>query len=284
MPTTLQTKTTSPVRYIALGVAIVAAGVVVTALAIYGTRQLPALAKKSPTNEPPEKRRLPVELVEDMPHTLIVPEGVRKGLSIPDTVVAEAPRHARPLVMPGSTALDPARVMRVRTRFNAEVTEIARVAEENRRTPSGETAFRELRPGDKVQKGEMIAVVWSVDVGGKKSDLVDALVQLRLDEQRLKAREKLFAQGSLPEDTLNQTRHDVVSDRNAKELRGANAANVEYSRAGNPGCLRRGRASIRAPGQARQGKGTALGSLRIDRATRGHHRGAKRQRGGIRGR
>ncbi len=217
MPTTLQTKTTSPVRYIALGVAIVAAGVVVTALAIYGTRQLPALAKKSPTNEPPEKRRLPVELVEDMPHTLIVPEGVRKGLSIPDTVVAEAPRHARPLVMPGSTALDPARVMRVRTRFNAEVTEIARVAEENRRTPSGETAFRELRPGDKVQKGEMIAVVWSVDVGGKKSDLVDALVQLRLDEQRLKAREKLFAQGSLPEDTLNQTRHDVVSDRNAKE-------------------------------------------------------------------
>jgi membrane fusion protein, heavy metal efflux system len=217
MPTTLQTKTTSPVRYIALGVAIVAAGVVVTVLAIYGTRQLPTLAKKSTTNEPPEKRRLPVELVEDLPHTLIVPERVRKALDISDSVVAEVPKHARPLVMPGSTALDPARVMRVRTRFNAEVTEIARVAEENRRTPSGETAFRELRPGDKVQKGEMLAVVWSVDVGGKKSDLVDALVQLRLDEQRLKAREKLFAQGSLPEDTLNQTRHDVVSDRNAKE-------------------------------------------------------------------
>jgi len=46
MPTTSQTKATSPVRYIALGIAIVAAGVVVTALAIYGTRQLPALAKK----------------------------------------------------------------------------------------------------------------------------------------------------------------------------------------------------------------------------------------------
>ena len=217
MPTTLQTKITSPVRYIALGIAIVAAGVVVTILAIYGTRQLPALAKKSPANESPAKRRLPVELVEDMPHTLTVPENVRKALSIPDAVVAEAPRQARPLTMPGSTALDPGRVMRVRTRFNAEVTEIARVAEENRRTPSGETAFRELRPGDKVQKGETLAVVWSVDVGGKKSDLVDALVQRRLDEQRLKAREKLFAQGSLPEDTLNQTRHDVISDRNAKE-------------------------------------------------------------------
>jgi cobalt-zinc-cadmium efflux system membrane fusion protein len=63
----------------------------------------------------------------------------------------------------------------------------------------------------------LLAVVWSVDVGARKSDLVDALVQLRLDEQRLKAREKLFAEGSLPEDTLNQTRRDVVSDRNAKE-------------------------------------------------------------------
>src|ERR1700730_11327350 len=104
MPTTSQTKETSPVRYIALGIAIVAAGVVVTALAIYGTRQLPALAKKSPANEPPAQRRLPVELVEDMPHTLTVPENVRKGLSIPDAVVAEAPRQARPLTMPGSTA------------------------------------------------------------------------------------------------------------------------------------------------------------------------------------
>jgi cobalt-zinc-cadmium efflux system membrane fusion protein len=47
--------------------------------------------------------------------------------------------------------------------------------------------------------------------------LVDALVQLRLDEKRLEARQKLYAQGSLPEDTLNQTRRDVVSDRNAKE-------------------------------------------------------------------
>jgi cobalt-zinc-cadmium efflux system membrane fusion protein len=60
-------------------------------------------------------------------------------------------------------------------------------------------------------------VVWSVDVGGKKSDLVDALVQLRLDEQRLEARRKLFKDGYLPEDTLNQTERDVISDRNAVE-------------------------------------------------------------------
>jgi cobalt-zinc-cadmium efflux system membrane fusion protein len=46
--------------------------------------------------------------------------------------------------------------------------------------------------------------------------VVDALVQLRLDEKRLQEREKLFAKGSLPEDTLLQTRRDVVSDRSLK--------------------------------------------------------------------
>jgi cobalt-zinc-cadmium efflux system membrane fusion protein len=177
---------------------------------------LPGLGKVAP-KQAATKPRLAVELVEDVPHTLIVPARVRQALGIQESVIAEAPKQARPLVMPGSTALDPARVMRVRTRFNAEVVEIGQLPEVERRTASGQTAFRELRPGDRVAKGDVLAVVWSTDVGGRKSDLVDALVQLRLDEKRLKAREELFQKGSLPEDTLNQTRHDVISDRNARE-------------------------------------------------------------------
>jgi cobalt-zinc-cadmium efflux system membrane fusion protein len=196
---------------------ILAAGIVVTALTIYGTQQLPALVKKHGESQPPAKSRLAVELAEDVPHTLIVPERVRQALGIQESMVAQPPKQARPLVMPGSTALDPARVMRIRTRFTAEVVEIARVTDETQRTSTGETGQRERRPGDRVQKGDVLAVVWSTDVGARKSDLVDALVQLRLDEKRLKAREELYQKGSLPEDTLNQTRRDVVSDRNALE-------------------------------------------------------------------
>jgi membrane fusion protein, heavy metal efflux system len=213
----VQTKPSSPARYIAFGVFILAAGVVVTALTIYLPRELPALVKKPTETPPPAKSRLAVELVEDMPHTLSVPERVRGALGIQDSLVVQPPTQDRPLVMPGSTALDPAGVMRVRTRFNAEVVEIARVPDEAQTLSAGHTVLRELRPGDRVQKGQVLAVVWSIDVGARKSDLVDALVQLRLDEKRLQAREKLFAEGSLPEDTLNQTRRDVVSDRNAKE-------------------------------------------------------------------
>jgi cobalt-zinc-cadmium efflux system membrane fusion protein len=216
MPT-LPTKSSRPVRYIVFGLLVLVAGIVVTGGAIYGIGGFAGPGKPAAGKQPVRKPRLAVELVEEIPHTLSVPERVRSALGIKESVLAEAPTQDRPLIMPGSTALDPAGVMRIRTRFNAEVVEIGEVPDLERVGPFGATAFRELRPGDQVRKGAVLAVVWSIDVGARKSDLVDALVQLRLDEKRLTEREKLYAKGSLPLDTLLQTRRDVVSDRNAKE-------------------------------------------------------------------
>jgi cobalt-zinc-cadmium efflux system membrane fusion protein len=171
----------------------------------------------SPPERPvaPAAKTATAELVPNMPYTLMVPEDVRKALGIAEAAPAEPPKTTRPLVMPGSTALDPSRVSRIKTRFNAEVIEIAQVPEDPTVSKSMQTVFRELRTGDKVKKGDTLAVVFSVDVGGKKSDLVDALVQLKLDEERLKTRTALAKKGVVPEDTLNQTRRDVISDRNA---------------------------------------------------------------------
>lgn len=212
-----QKKLAIRLRNLAVGLAILIGAVVVTVLIIHGRAGAPAA-----TNEPVETRasaktRLVVALVEGVPHTIRVPEPVHKGLSIQPSLVARPQTRGRPLIMPGSTALDPARIMRVKTRFNAEVVEFGEVPDWTQRTSSDQTILRSLRPGDKVRKGDTLAVVWSVDVGSKKSDLVDALVQLQLDEKRLRAREDLFKRGSLPEDTLNQTRRDVISDRNAKD-------------------------------------------------------------------
>jgi cobalt-zinc-cadmium efflux system membrane fusion protein len=201
-------------------------GIAATTAAILVVNRMPNLLASSepaaPQRPAPAKIAAPktaesIELVEDVPHTLVVPASVRDGLSIRDAVVAQSPSRSRPLVMPGSTALDPTRMARVRTRFNAEVVEIRQVHEPSRDPSEIASIFRELRSGDKVRKGESLAVVWSIDVGGQKSNLVDALVQARLDERRLKAREELFASGSIPEDTLNQTRRDVISDRNAAD-------------------------------------------------------------------
>jgi cobalt-zinc-cadmium efflux system membrane fusion protein len=168
-------------------------------------------------NFKPAEKTATVELVADMPYALYVPEDVRKALGIGDAEPVEPPTKTRPLVMPGSTALDPSRVSRVKTRFNAEVIEIAQVPEDPTVSKSLQTVFREIRTGDKVKKGDPLAVVYSVDVGGKKSDLLEAIVQLKLDEERLKARTSLAAKGVIPEDTLNQTRRDVITDRSAVE-------------------------------------------------------------------
>jgi cobalt-zinc-cadmium efflux system membrane fusion protein len=170
----------------------------------------------------PAKPSLAVELVKGQPHTLFVPEEVRKALGIrkhnTDLIaVAKKPTQSRPLVMPGSTALDPTRLFRIRARFapstsSAEVVQIAQVPEDRTQTGKVETVFRELRSGDKVNKGDLLAVFYSVDVGNKKNDLIDAVYQLKLDEEILKKAEAKAE--AVPEVFLLNARRAVQGDVN----------------------------------------------------------------------
>jgi cobalt-zinc-cadmium efflux system membrane fusion protein len=133
--------------------------------------------------------RSSIMLVSGRAHTLDVPEGVCTSLGIrqgdrDSVAVARVPAMMRPLVLPGSTALDPTRLARVRPRFApARVVEIAQVWDRSPKT--GQTEFRELRQGDHVAKGDLLGVFFSVDVGSKKNDLLDALVQEELDQKIL---------------------------------------------------------------------------------------------------
>jgi cobalt-zinc-cadmium efflux system membrane fusion protein len=160
-----------------------------------------------------------VSLVEGKPHTLEVPEQVRASLGIrkggkDQAEVVKAPTAMRPLTLYGSTALDPARLVRIRARFApCEVIEIAKVPEPPDRTRSGYTEYRELRPGDRVHKGDVLGVFFSVDVGSKKNDLLDALVQLELDQKILDRAET--ALNSLPEVFYLNALRQVQGDRNA---------------------------------------------------------------------
>jgi cobalt-zinc-cadmium efflux system membrane fusion protein len=121
--------------------------------------------------------------------------GIRKG-GVDRLATAQAPTEARPLVMSGSTSLDPTRLMRVRARFApAKVVEIAQVVDD---TAEGPTQFRELRSGDHVKKGDLLGVFFSLDVGSKKNDLIDALVQLKLDQRILDASQAAYDKGALP--------------------------------------------------------------------------------------
>jgi cobalt-zinc-cadmium efflux system membrane fusion protein len=146
------------------------------------------LAKKEDDQETSaETVPVGVKLVADRSHTLEVSDEVAATLGIRkddrySIAVAQPPTRMRPLVLPGSTAIIPGRLARIKPRFaSARVMEIAQVWDRSPKT--GHTEFRELRPGDRVSKGDLLGVFYSVDVGSKKNDLLQALVQLELDQK-----------------------------------------------------------------------------------------------------
>jgi cobalt-zinc-cadmium efflux system membrane fusion protein len=135
-----------------------------------------------------------------------LPLNLLAKLGIQAAEVKARAAQPRVLVLQGSLALDPERLTRVRCRFApAEVVEIGK--------PGGEEGNRPLRPGDKVRKGQLLAVFSSADVSRKKNELLDALVQLRLDETILERMEK--AKDAVPEVAILNARRSVQADRNA---------------------------------------------------------------------
>src|SRR5262249_48823390 len=145
-----------------------------------------------------------------------VPEDVRAVLGIrkgnQDLVaVARAPTTMRPLILPGSTMLDPARTARVRAHFAARVVEIGQVRDYSAKT--GQTELRELRPGDRVEEGDVLGIFYSVDVAAKKNDLLDALVQLELDQGILDNAKK--HREAVPQVFIDTAERAVRGGRNA---------------------------------------------------------------------
>jgi cobalt-zinc-cadmium efflux system membrane fusion protein len=181
--------------------------------------RLAASAKENKAREERPKDPPPpgVSLVKGKPHTLAVPEEVRAVLGIrkggQDLVaVAEPPTDMRPLVLSGSTALDPTRLARIRARFApARVVGIGQAHDFSTRT--GRTEFRELRPGDRVRKGDVLGVFYSVDVASKKNDLLDALIQMELDQEILDNAKK--HREAVPQVFLDTAERAVRGDRNA---------------------------------------------------------------------
>jgi cobalt-zinc-cadmium efflux system membrane fusion protein len=203
------------------GVAVVAVILVLacTAGAFWlGLIRLPGHALSGDEGQEQARQPLNVELIPNRPHTLKVPENTRAALGIrkggrDQLVEAVPPRKGRPLVLPGSTMLDPARILRLRARFApAEVVRVARLSDIDKNWSRSQTDDRELRPGDRLKTADVLGVFYSVDVGNQKNNLFDAVVQLKLDEDILRKAES--ARGSVPEAFVLQAQRNVQGDYN----------------------------------------------------------------------
>jgi cobalt-zinc-cadmium efflux system membrane fusion protein len=203
------------------GLLLIVAAVLMVFLGFVLGVRLPGMAAAEQDVKIAPPRRLGVELVKDQPHTLRVPEPVRIALGIrkggQDQIeIVQAPTQTRPLTLYGSTALDPGRLVRIRARFApCEVVKIGEhpVYPGEPGNVSGQTEYRELRPGDRVKKGDVLGVFFSIDVGCKKNDLLDALVQYELDQKIYDMQSSKSA--AIPELMLAAQWSKVQADRNA---------------------------------------------------------------------
>lgn len=162
-----------------------------------------------------------VSLVKDKVHTLDVPEETRTTLLIrkgeKDLLAdVKAPTTMRPLILPGSTALDPVKIARVRVRFQpARVVEIGQIDVLPGTEPGKTESFRrELTTGDTVHKGQVLGIFYSDIIGSKKNDLLSNLVQLELDQKILDRAEDPLARAATPDVLMYTFQRAVWGDRN----------------------------------------------------------------------
>lgn len=122
----------------------------------------------------------------------------------PATATVEPAPPPRTLKLPASLTLDPRRLVHVHTRFPGEVVFVASIEQDGRK--------RLIQYGDPVTKGQVLATVWSKDIGETKSELVEVLARLDIDEGLL-ARLEGVSKGIVPEREILDARRDVESDR-----------------------------------------------------------------------
>ncbi|MFL5341063.1 MAG: efflux RND transporter periplasmic adaptor subunit [Gemmataceae bacterium] len=132
----------------------------------------------------------------------------KMGLKTERIRVATRPRLLPP--MTGWLNVDQNKLVRVHPRFSGEIREFGII--------NGHPVSR----GDEIKKGQLLCVIWSKELGTKKSELVDALAQLRFKEEYLKNLEntgggvvggKLLSDAQL---AVNQAQ--IAADRAEREL------------------------------------------------------------------
>lgn len=123
------------------------------------------------------------------------------GAAVADVEPAPPPRVLR---LPASMSFDPRRLVHVHTRFPGEVVFVASVEQGGQK--------RQLQYGDRVAKGQVLATIWSKEIGETKSELVEVLARLEIDEGLLSRLEDV-SKGIVPEREILAARRDVEADR-----------------------------------------------------------------------
>ncbi|MBX7167174.1 MAG: efflux RND transporter periplasmic adaptor subunit [Pirellulales bacterium] len=124
---------------------------------------------------------------------------------------AEPVQRPQQISLSGKLFIDPNRLVSVNARFSGEIVALRRhgLNTEDRVTRAADDW---LRFGDSVTQGELLAVLWSREVGDEKSDLVDATSRMRLDEQTLARLKSLEPSGAVAERVVREAQRNLEAD------------------------------------------------------------------------
>ncbi len=142
------------------------------------------------------------ELVSGQSSAIRLASGVAERLGVRTT---EVQRADKPIIveLPGTLSFDADRLSHVHARFAGEVVEMGVV----------QGGSRPLDFGASVHKGQLLAVIWSRELGEKKSELVDALSQLHLDQENLNRLIQSSVEGAVSERAIREAQRKVESDQ-----------------------------------------------------------------------
>jgi cobalt-zinc-cadmium efflux system membrane fusion protein len=120
------------------------------------------------------------------------------------TAVVSKPTHPQVLQLRGSLALDVNRLVHVHARFPGQIVHLEMIEETQPASPTAPRTKRTLNFMDHVTKGQKLGQIWSKELGEKKSELVDALVRLRIDQRNLTFLRELLQKGGTAEKTVRE--------------------------------------------------------------------------------
>jgi multidrug efflux pump subunit AcrA (membrane-fusion protein) len=137
-------------------------------------------------------------------------------------VAAETARQARALPpQVGTINFDNETLFAIPSRFPGEIAEIGEIDDDDAPPDAKDTSAkhqnekrRPLRYGDRVQQGDLLAVVHSTALGAAKAALVDTVCSLKLSTETLERHYKLYAEGSIALATLRQSERQKEADSN----------------------------------------------------------------------
>jgi RNA polymerase sigma factor (sigma-70 family) len=151
-------------------------------------------------------------LVGGRTDTLALPleASTRLGIQI-GTIQPRGEAQRQVLNLIGTLNYDPDSLFIVRSRYPGEVAEVGLVVDAaNPKNPRP----RPVRFGDKVKQGDVLAVLWSQQIGAARAAMVDAICALSLSQDTLTRYKDLYEKGAMTLSSLKVAERQVQADSN----------------------------------------------------------------------